>query len=644
MGLAATRFATSKLKTCDDFDTLSSFGFRGEALASMSLVSKLEIVSRISSGGNRTAFCQSYRNGKPTLANPKPQARTVGTTVTVSDLFYNMPHRKASLLKSEEYQKVLQVVQCYAIHYPLVAFVCSKNVTKRGKVVDLHTGTTTTTLQEENVDAARQRILASIFTEQKMHFLKEQEQHDHYTLNGLVSDPSGSLKKTQFALFCNHRWVESNELKRLLESLYKEFLINTGNSKPLLYISIHVNPKEVDVNVHPSKKQVTLLHQDEIYKSIVASVRKVLEGVGRTIAAVPLSQKRKRQDATKQQQQQQQRPQSGSKDKIRTTKAAPAGAIEPFVISNKSSSSNSSSTIEITHESSCSLANIDMANPGAFAQRCTCANIVRTQRTAHPQKVPKIVPTVCTYKSVKSLRNRILKYADESWKQRSKEAIFVGKVSDQRCLVQCGVELQEWHLEGLAQLLFQQLALQQFGGLPVATMVASVDISKVVGQFLELEDLLASENEDDNEEFWILDQDLLLTVRETHQSLANQVAMCLLDRAEMLEEYFSVGIDKEKDGTIVLTTLPIILPNHQPQLAGLSLFFLRLATEVAWDEEKPCFFQIAKELGLYYGVSACGEMQHQIFPAICQLLIPPKNSECFRTLTQLSNLYKGFER
>jgi DNA mismatch repair ATPase MutL len=92
LGLAATRFATSKLKQLTDFDSLCTFGFRGEALASVSLVSRLLICSRIAE--NAVGYLQNYNDGIPVLEKVKPQARSIGTTVTVKDLFYNLPHRQ----------------------------------------------------------------------------------------------------------------------------------------------------------------------------------------------------------------------------------------------------------------------------------------------------------------------------------------------------------------------------------------------------------------------------------------------------------------------------------------------------------------------------------------------------------------------
>ena len=656
--------------------------------------------------------------------------------MTVSDLFYNVPHRQRALLQRSnnnnndaEYSRVSQIVQAYAIHHPHVTFVCRRGCRSPKKTggggnattaINLNTGMLSAVKElqqyhhpqkqqqqheEERsddtlghlVDAARRQVVAAIFRECTLHKVQIVKQ-GRCQLQGLVSDPSSlsssDIKKTQFILFCNHRWVESNALKKSLESLYQEFASNK-NSKPLLYISIHVDPKEVDVNVHPSKKQVTLLYEDEIFASIVASVRTVLEGLGRTITTLPLSSSKtstttttkaplvKNPYAGKRQRTDENDNSSAStlnhnitaakiskpnlsKDKVRTTTAAPAGAMEPFVVSLKKSPAMvatqdsmalNAATPTMTdtqqqqqhHEPSCALSTpLDLTIPGAFAQRCTCVTIVRTLRRTQ-SKVPKIGTTECTYKSVQSLRNRILvKHVDEDWKRRlRKEAMFVGPVSEQRCLVQCGVELQEWDLEGLAQLLFQQLALQQFGGM-VAANVGPVDIAKVVGQLLELEDVLFS-NEADFDVSNITSKAVsLLPVREAHLSLANQVATCLLDRADMLEEYFSIGIEtlSHDDGRIVLRTLPVILPQHEPKPSGLSLFLLRLATEVNWDEEKPCFWQIAKELGLYYGSAfGCGDdMQHFMFPAVCQLLVPPKNSYCFQTLTHLSTLYKAFER
>jgi DNA mismatch repair protein MLH1 len=445
----------------------------------------------------------------------------------------------------------------------------------------------------------------------------------------------------------------------MVDAVYADYT----KSKPFVtYLSIHVPPNEVDVNVHPSKTQVALLHQDEIYQHIIESIRKVLDQIGRafvpsaaTVVENPYKKKRKSDDvmqagadisiapAKKQN--------TSSKDKIRTNKAAPAGAIEPFLVTNKNASAIStrsarseSPSSKMIHEESCPLfKSVDLAEPGAFAKRCTCATLVRTPRKV-PVKVPKIVTTKCTYKSIQALRNKMQKHNDEVWKEKlRKEAIFIGRLSQQRCLVQCGAELQEWHFERIAQTLFQQLALQQFGGMKVGKLGSAVNISEVVGQLLELEDLLDRPSQEAETTL-----PSVLTVRESHEDLASQVASCLLDRSEMLKEYFAIGVERSEDSGVILTSLPEILPGHYPRPSGLPLFLLRLATEVSWEEERLCFQGVSRELGLYYG-AGCQEyeyLQHQIFPAVCQLLLPPKGEvdKFFCKLTQLSSLYKVFER
>lgn len=466
-------------------------------------------------------------------------------------------------------------------------------------------------------------------------------------MDGLISDPSiVEAKATGFVLFCNHRWVESNELKRSIEGLYAQFT----KSKPLIYVSIHVPPHEVDVNVHPSKKQVALLHQEKIYESIIEVLRKVLDKIGRTferssvnVTENPYKRKRTRVEkdtekppVLKTSKSQLSQTAVQSKNKIRTSTSAPSGAIEPFLISPEKQGDEG----KMIHEDSCPMSKpIDMNNPGAFARRCTCTTVVRVPLTVSAA-VPKIATTECTYKSIKSLRNRITKNAHEDWRQKMrKQAIFVGIISDQRCLVQCGLELQQWHFERLAQLLFTQLTLLQFGGMTKANFKAVIDVNRVVGQLLELEDLLDGS---------VAKEEIkgILEVRESHNNLADQVAECLFEHSEMLEEYFNITFRRQSGKSIVLESLPLILPGHAPNPSGLSLFLLRLATKVNWETEKACFLDVSRELGLYYGTGCRKQLQHKIFPGICQLLNPPKDEvdNCFQVVTQLSTLYKAFER
>jgi DNA mismatch repair protein MLH1 len=254
------------------------------------------------------------------------------------------------------------------------------------------------------------------------------------------------------------------------------------------------------------------------------------------------------------------------------------------------------------------------------------------------------------------------------------------------------MDLVLWNHFELAQELFYQLALAKFGGgSPVATLGNSpIDIQIIIAQALELEEQLqhcsthddANDNDDDASVLKS-SSSALLPVSDTNEQLACQAATCLLEHAEMLLEYFSIRIQevveerpgddhdaRKKRRTIVISGLPVLLEGHSPPPHGLAVFLLRLATEVDWSEEQPCFQGICRELGAYYAqvpvnmtepsvketsnnnsnnnsMNDSLYIQHCLFPAISYLLLPPKRfakDGSISQLTALPVLYKVFER
>ena len=801
--LAATRHATSKLQTVHDFQQLQTFGFRGEALASISMVSRLTILTRTVK--SQVGYLQSYKNGVPVVTKPKPQARQVGTTITVHDLFYNVPHRKKTYSKSEsdEYQRILLVVQQYSMYYPHVGFCCSRTFQKTKKLVDLNTAPLTkvkalmaimanqpTTFSRHQkstpeIIAATKQVMAHVLEstlephldhlECSSDEMSNETTKDIHMSSGNDSDQETQDARFQFSFSChlyyslpsydakqqksggsscivfvNDRLVDVPPLKRALEESYQEFT----KHRPILMLQLQVPGSQVDVNVHPSKRQVALMYQDELIAAIRQALKEALQSKDVTFQAQsvktavtttkstvskmtnPYLLKRKappeesqEQDATTTPQKPPAKKKTPPSQLIRTNGATPVGAIEPFLVSTQTtptqqqqqqtqqsqsqsqfqspSASSPSATMPSPsqtqtqtqtqgtpspiikaqqHIPACPTLSqpvVDMSQPGAFASmilQCDCppapsdGDVQKTMFLRKPVVRPKrVIPTKCTYASVVSLRKRVNKRASTDLAKQLRDAYFVGTLSHDRSLVQCGEELVLLnHLE-LSKALFYQLALARFGG-GSTTMMAhlgnggsgGVHIQSVIAQALQVEDDLVlldekkrrgnhhqnDDDDDDDEEHdakW--HESGLLEVSETNHKLAEQAATCLLDNADMLEEYLMIRIEKQNDEAI-LTALPVLLDGHAPEPHGLPIFLLRLATQVDWAEERLCFQGICQELGNYYAMLPSDDdleafIKHTLFPAISYLLLPAehfKTDGSFTVMTKLSTLYKVFER
>jgi DNA mismatch repair protein MLH1 len=190
-----------------------------------------------------------------------------------------------------------------------------------------------------------------------------------------------------------------------------------------------------------------------------------------------------------------------------------------------------------------------------------------------------------------------------------------------------------WNVRTMAEQLFYQLALTRFGGMSPAKLEEPIDVTRVMAHALELEELLDEEDPKVTE------------VSETNHDLAHQAATCLLEKADMLKEYFAMGFERQ-DESILLTSLPVLLDDHEPSPGGLPFFLLRLATEVDWTEEKPCFQGVCRELGIYYAQTT-SDVKHTMFPAISYLLAPGNHlldDGAVSKMTNISSLYKVFER
>ena len=271
MGIVCERFTTSKLTKFEDLSSIATYGFRGEALASISHVAHVTITTR--TGESNCAFKASYSDGKlvparPGLsADPKPCAGNKGTQITVEDLFYNVSTRRKALKSSgEEFAKIADVVSKYAIHNSGVAFTLKKQGENMADV--------RTTNGASILDNIRTIYGASVARE--LLEVSCDNQKYAFKMHGYISNANYSVKKLQFLLFINHRLVDSSALRKAIETLYEAYI--PKNSHPFVYISLEIAPRNVDVNVHPTKHEVHFLHEDSIIEAIQKAFEEKLLG------------------------------------------------------------------------------------------------------------------------------------------------------------------------------------------------------------------------------------------------------------------------------------------------------------------------------------------------------------------------------
>ena len=256
--LAAARHATSKLVQSDDLFSIATLGFRGEALASIGSVSRMTITSRVKEEQEGASLqVEGGIAGKPTKVGT-----TVGTTVRVENLFYNVPARLKFLKKDVTERRTIDtLVTRYALAYPDKRFKLTE-----GNKISLQT----------SGDGDRRAILASLYgVDVARQMLKVMAEEEGYRLTGFISPTSITRSnRKEITFFINGRWVQEIALSTALLQAYRTMLM--VGRYPMSALFLEIDPKEVDVNVHPAKAEVRFKSQDKIFSFVQRSTRKAL--------------------------------------------------------------------------------------------------------------------------------------------------------------------------------------------------------------------------------------------------------------------------------------------------------------------------------------------------------------------------------
>ncbi|RWR02863.1 DNA mismatch repair protein [[Pantoea] beijingensis] len=263
LAMALARHATSKISSLDDLEAIVSLGFRGEALASISSVSRLTLTSRTETQNEAWA---AYAEGREMAVTVKPAAHPTGTTLEVLDLFYNTPaRRKFMRTEKTEFTHIDEVVRRIA----LARFDISVSLTHNGKLVRQYRGVSEKGQQERRLGT----ICGSAFI---THALAIEWQHGDLNLRGWVADPAGSRQLTELQYcYVNGRMMRDRLINHAIRQAYQDKLGDDHQPAYVLYLEI--DPHQVDVNVHPAKHEVRFhqsrLVHDFIYQGVLSALQ-----------------------------------------------------------------------------------------------------------------------------------------------------------------------------------------------------------------------------------------------------------------------------------------------------------------------------------------------------------------------------------
>ncbi|KAF8700010.1 DNA mismatch repair protein MutL, partial [Rhizoctonia solani] len=663
------RFTTSKLRDFSDLQEIATYGFRGEALASISFVSHLSVVTKTRS--DACAWRALYEDGvmiapkEGAAAEPVACAGNDGTVITAEDLFYNTPVRKASLRNlGEEYARLSDVVTRYAVHQAGVSFVCKKagatspDVStpigaSRSSLIRLLFGAgvadalfdmeVSSSNVSEQATGKRKRPKGDVGAVEESWSDSDEEaipigQRDDKTkwkANAVFTSTSYHGKKLVLLLFINHRLVESRRIQRGVEAVYSTIM--PKGAHPFVYLSLEIDPKHVDVNVHPTKREVHFLNEDVIVETISDAIQEKLavQSSQRTFTyqtLTPITETNSKigfpkvSAPTKASKTRLASALSDDEDEESGRAATPAMKQPPkslpqhlvrmslrdrtldsmFATSGNSSSapatrattrqSTSGNTtnddpstakpVDSVAESSLKTSSVQEQTPDEGLNeddvlRDSIANMVMNDHGQEEDihSIANISESKCFLTSILELRQQVQDDKHSRLTDILHNSKFVGMVdfASTRSLFQHELKLYLINHSAVAEELFYQLGLRQFGNFSHLKLSPPPSLHELV--HLAVED----------------DLDIQKAGLDPKKT-GDKIISILMRRREMLEEYF--GIQISEDGLV--QSLPLLLPGYTPNIDLLPVFLMHLGPRVDWNSEKNCFDTLFREIARFH--------------------------------------------
>lgn len=554
----------------------------------------------------------------------------------------------------------------YAVHCSGVAFSCKKH---GDNTLGLNVTASATT-----VDRIRSIHGSSVANE----VIEFEASNERWGLksSGWISNANYHGKRLSLLLFINHRAVESSVIKKAVEQTYSTFL--PKGSHPFLYLSLEIDPARVDVNVHPTKREVNFLNEDEIVEAICDEIRVRLGNVdtSRTFvvqsllpgAQIPTISANSINPASS-------RPQ---------TQAVPSTPRATSASQLPASTSNRTATPKVYENN---LVRTDaktrkitsMLPPSTRPSRSSPTKgpdpndvtDIDMQDAPHADRPPPTttesyiitdrVPTTIRLSTIRALRASVRDNMHNGLSDMLASHTFVGIVDTRRRIaaIQAGVKLLLVDYGMLCNEYFYQIGLTDFGNFGSIRLDPPLSLTEILRIAAAQEAKSASLHaQDDDDVNW--------------DDIVQAVAQQLISVREMLSEYFSLEISSQGD----ILALPLLMKGYTPSLAKLPRFLLRLGPHVDWEDEQGCFHSFLRELASWYvpdplaplpksaededGASGGGkvdeeliaqheklayQVEHLIFPAFKSRLVATTGMlKGVIEVANLKGLYRVFER
>lgn len=255
MEMAFERHATSKIREASDLETVTSMGFRGEALASIAAISHVELISK--TADNEIGKKVEVKGGN--IINVEDAGCPVGTTITVTDLFYNTPVRYKFLKKDfTEAGYIEDVVTRIALVHPEISI----KLVNSGKVI----------LQTSGNGDMKSVIYSVYGKDVAENIIDINYEYEDIKVTGVIGKPviARSNRSNQL-FFVNKRYIKDKVLTSAAEQGYKGLL--TIGKYGFVVLNLEMNPQKVDVNVHPAKLEVRFEDENKVFKAIYHAIK-----------------------------------------------------------------------------------------------------------------------------------------------------------------------------------------------------------------------------------------------------------------------------------------------------------------------------------------------------------------------------------